>query len=411
MFECRKCNRRISAAPSRILAIAVALLVAGGVASAQGTGELEGQIVNGTNASRIPAGVEVDVISLSGGMSTLKTVVSDGAGRFRIVGLPLEPRLMLRATYQSVSYHQTVSFDSSGKAGAQLEVYETTASPEGVGMQDVRLAFQLHEDHLRGLESYSLHNRTIPPMTVMLPDGNLRISKAAGITELPRMSVVGPGSTLPLVESPLESSDGSSYYSLYPLRPGVTTFEVEQTLPYEHRAYTYRKTFYHDTPSFSIGVIPQDLAVSGEGLSRVQTDAERNFAVYAGGPVVAGTEVVWELSGGTAVAAASAAGAGGEPRITQMPNKVGMNALVIGPLLLMGFVAALWYSINLRPAASSGGQDPRTRALRERREQLIQYLAVLDNRFENRTLNLREHSRLSEQARSQLRRVSVLLRK
>jgi hypothetical protein len=317
---------------------------------------------------------------------------------------------MIRASYESVNYHGRVSFDSAGKAKVQIEVFEPTTSMQGIRLEGIRLAFQLTGDHLRTLESHTFRNETKPPRTYMNMDGNFRFSKTPGIPEPPKLSVTGPGSAMPLVQSPLESADGQSYYSLYALRPGVTSFEVEQNLHYESGKYTYRKKFYHDVDSLQIGVIPQDMELEGEGLTKVQTDSQRNFAVYSSGPVKAGTELVWTLSGGTPVAPARQTSAGGESRIEPMATSVGRNALVIGPLLLMGFVVVLWYAFN-RIQTNPGVEDSRFGQLKERREQLLNYLANLDGRHEAQSIDRREYLRLREAGKRQLRRVAMLLGK
>ena len=138
------------------------------------------------------------------------------------------------------------------------------------------------------------------------------ISKAPGILEPPNLRVTAPGSSMPVVQSALESADGKSYYSLYPLRPGTTTFEVQQLLPYASKRYTFVKRFYQDIAKLDVGVIPQDMAVSGTGLTKVQTDSQKNFSVYSSAPVKGGTDVVWEFSGGTPVPEAEPAAAEGE---------------------------------------------------------------------------------------------------
>ncbi len=244
----------------------------------------------------------------------------------------------------------------------------------------------------------------------MSSGGNFRFSKAPGILEPPKIDVSGPGAVMPLAQSPLESPDGQSYYSLYPLRPGVTTFEIQELLPYTSHSYTFRKKFYHDAGTFEVGVIPQDMVVSGERLTRIQVDPQKNFAVYSGGPAKAGTEVVWTFSGGTPVAETSPAESRGESQVKPAPTYVGQNALIIGPLMLLGFIGVLWYAFNRIPAVSQGS-DLRTRELRERREQLLNLLANLDGRYESQALDRREYLRQREQGKRQLRRISLLLKK
>jgi hypothetical protein len=397
---------------ARCVLPALALMVFHAVpeAFAQCSGVVAGRLINKTDPSIIGANVDLDVIGFAGGMGIIKSTTTDSAGRFRIDGLPTDQMLMIRANYKSANYHGRVNFDASGKANVEIEIYEPTTSTKDIQTEGVRMAFQLTGDRLQSLETISFNNQTKPPRTFMSTEGNFRFSKAPGILEPPKIEVTGPGSAMPLAQSPLEAPDGRSYYSLYPLRPGVTTFEVQESLPYTNRSYAYRKKFYQDVSSFQIGVIPQDLAVSGDGLTKIQADPQRNFAVYSGGPVKAGTEVAWTFSGGTPVVEPAAAESTGESKVKPAPTSVGQNALIIGPLLLMGFIVALWYAYN-HVQTLSQNSDLRTKELRGRREQLLNLLANLDNRHESQTLDRREYVRQREQGKRQLRRIALLLKK
>jgi hypothetical protein len=403
---------------ARRAAILAAVLACAGmlaipVCGQQGSGVIEGKLVNATDPAKVPAGVELDAVGLGGGMSVLKSSKSDAAGKFRFDGIPTDSPVMIRANYKTVNYHSMVNFGGSAKAQVDVEVFEPTTSPKSVKLEGLQMAFQLTGDQLRCLESYTFKNETRPPQTFMVADGNFRFSKAPGILEPPGLNVVAPGSSMPLTQSPMESPDGQSYYSLYPLRPGTTTFQVEQALPYKDKTYTFRKKFYNDVESFQFGVIPQDVKVEGQGLVRLQAGADKNFAVYSGGPVKMGTEVVWTFSGGTPVApgamSGETSGAGsGEAKVRPMGNAVSQNALVIGPLILLGFVVMLWYGYS-RIAGAEPAQDPRNKELQARREQLLNHLAALDKRFEAENLNRGEYTRQRDLGKRQLRRIAMLL--
>ena len=161
---------------------------------------------------------------------------------------------------------------------------------------------------------------------------------------------------MPVVQTALESPDGQSYYTLYPLRPGTTVFEVRQLLPYTDRSYQYIKKFYFDMGSLDIGVFPRDMVLSGQDLEKIQTGSQENFSVYVNPPIKAGTEVVWLFSGGTPVTETASSQPAGEFTVQAMPNFVGRNVFIIGPLLLMGFVLVLWYAFN-NPIQASGKHD------------------------------------------------------
>ena len=402
----------MTAVKTMFLCVAVVLSVP--LARSQGQGVVDGRIVNGTRPASAPTGVQVDVVQPMGGMSVLKSQTVPASGKFHFDGLPTDGPLLIRAEYKTVNYYSPVTFDAAGKAEMEIQVFEPTASAQGIRLESLRIAFQLSSDGLRSLESFSFNNQSKPPQSFTREEGSFRFSKAPGISQPPRLDVTGPGSNMPVTQSPLESADGQSYYSLYPLRPGVTTFEVAQVLPYENRSYTFRQKFYDDVGSLSVGVIPQDMNISGEGLTKVQSDSSRNFAVYSTGPIKAGTEVVWTFSGGTPVAEAPAdapADPAQSARVVPMPTLIGRNALIIGPLMLLGLIMVLWFAHNRIAAGTAAGQEARIQGLKERREQLLDYVAALDVRYERENLPRPEYLRLREQSKRHLRRIAMLLAK
>jgi hypothetical protein len=94
-----------------------------------------------------------------------------------------------------------------------------------------------------------------------------------------------------------------------------------------------------------------------------------------------------------------------------MPNLVGQNALIIGPLLLLGLVGVLWYASSRVMVQPAGAKEARAQELRERREQLLNYIAALDAQYEKQALDRRRYVRLREQGKRHLRRIVVLLEK
>ncbi len=377
----------------------------------QENGVAEGRLINLTDSSIVPRNVELEVIELGGGMDIIKSATTDAAGKFRIEGLPADQRLMLRANYKGANYHAQMTF-TAGKANVELGVYEPTTSMKEIQFEDIAMTFQLVGDQLRCLEVVTIDNKTRPPKTFMSPEGNFRISKAPGILEPPTLRVTAPGSTMPVTQSALESADGKSYYTLYPLRPGKTTFQVEQLLPYTNKRYTFVKRFYQDVAKVNIGVIPRDMSLSGTGLSKNEAASQPNFSVYSSAPIKSGTELVWEFSGGTPepAPASAPAAAEGEVQVTQVPNTVGRNALIIGPLLLLGLVLVLWYAYARSQKGSGSASDFRQGKIRERREQLLNAVADLDCRYEGRLIGEQEYLKQREESKRQLRRISLLLK-
>ncbi len=332
-----------------IFLILISMMVLPVSGYSQQKGVVEGRLANRTDSAIIARGVPLEIVGLSGGMSILQSATTDSSGKFRIEGLPVGEPLMIRTNYKGANYHAQLHFNDAGKASVELEVYEPTSSMAGIHVDGIQIAFEAIGSRLISVETISFNNKTNPPKTYVNSEGSLRVSKAAGIVEMPKIRVTAPGSSMPLVQSALESPDGQSYYSQYPLRPGITTFEVQQVLPYQNRSYTFTKKFFQDANSLSIGVVPKDMVLSGQGFTKIQSDSGKNFAVYMVPPVKAGSEVTWNFSGGTVAEEPppqQQPEAQGASNVTAMPDAVSRNALIIGPLLLAGFILVLWYAFN-----------------------------------------------------------------
>ncbi len=375
----------------------------------QQKGVVEGRVVNGTDPSIIARSIELDLVELGAGMNIVKTTTTDSAGRFRLEGLPESGRLMIRAIYRDVNYHSQFSMDASGRANVEIEVFEPTPSMEGIKIASAGIAFQIVGDQIQSLETITFNNSTKPPRTLMRPEGNYRFFKPAGIAEIPKIRVTAPGSRMPVIQAALESADGQSYYSLYPLKPGITTFEVQRLLPYADRKYLYAGKIYQDIASLNIGVNPADLTLAGQGLSKVSTDAAKNFAIYRSEFLKAGSEIAWTFSGGTA-APASTAETSEESSIKALPGIVGRKALVVGPLVLMGLVLVLWYALSRMQKGSSPAANSRVRELKIRRDQLLNEIADLDHRSEINALDRQAYLKQREENKRRLRRISLLLK-
>ena len=380
------------------------------IAFAQQRGVVQGRVVNGTDPSIVAGGVPLEVVALSGGMGIIRSAATDSRGEFRIDGLPVDQRLIVRAVYKDANYHTQVVFDDSGRADIEIKVFEATTSMKDIRVEEYQMVFLATENHLQSLDTVTFNNETAPSKTFMDPEGNFRFSKAPGILSFPQMRVAAPGSSMPVVQSALESPDGQSYYSLYPLRPGRTSIDVYQILPYENLNYAYIKKFYYPVPSIEIGVIPMDMELSGTGLTKIRTDPGENIAFYRSGPVDAGMEVEWIFSGGTPVSEQETAPAS-EAGIRSVPNAVGRNALVVGPLILMGFVLVLWYAFNRSRDTVSAATGSTKRQILKHREDLIARLADLDSRHESNLLDKREYLRQREEGKCLLRRITLLLKK
>lgn len=146
------------------LALAMVLALAAGV-RAQGTGSLEGQVLNGTNGGPdIGAGVPVTLRVFRGEseLEALETTTS-GDGSFRFDGLDMDAALRYwpEATYQEVSYPAAEAYQFDGDQASlnvTLMVYETTDDDGSITLDSVHLIAESFGEVLRISEIYVLGN-------------------------------------------------------------------------------------------------------------------------------------------------------------------------------------------------------------------------------------------------------------
>lgn len=147
------------------LALALLLLWALVTAvQAQGTGVIEGQVVNGTAGGAAPgAGLQVTTQVFLGGteMDTLQAV-TDGEGRFRFEGLDTDPELEYwpEVVYLDVPYsvEEPLTFDAEGATlSAAVTVYEATDDDSGIRLDSIHMiaesfgqVLRISEIHLFG---------------------------------------------------------------------------------------------------------------------------------------------------------------------------------------------------------------------------------------------------------------------
>jgi hypothetical protein len=148
----------------RLALVLLSLLALVAAVQAQGTGVIEGQVVNGTAGGSEPgAGLQVTMQVFLGGteVDTLQAV-TDGDGRFRFDGLDTDPELEYwpEVAYLEVPYsvEEPLSFDGEGETlSAAVTIYETTDDDSGIRVDSIHMiaesfgqVLRISEIHLFG---------------------------------------------------------------------------------------------------------------------------------------------------------------------------------------------------------------------------------------------------------------------
>lgn len=186
--------------------------------------QLTGFVANGT--TRKPAaGDDVIVLDLSRNMQEEGRTKTDAKGQFHITVANGNVPHLLRVRHQDVNYHETVQ---PGASSVQITVYDSQAKVAGVQVLDQSLVLETDGQMIRGIELFRVRNTSTPPVSqptfeFYTPDG-AEIRLGEGISG-------GPGG-MPTKTAPIPTKEKNRYAFQFPIRPGVTQFELVFTMPY-----------------------------------------------------------------------------------------------------------------------------------------------------------------------------------
>lgn len=183
---------------------------------------ITGNVTNGTTNK--PAGGDaVTLIKLTQGMEAVATAKTNGRGEFTLQGDDPKAPYLIRVRHSNVNYHQPVR---PGATDVRVTVYDSASSVQGIRLVEQSELFQARENEVQALALFRLSNNSSPQLTqprfeFYLPEGaNVRMGQA--ISE----------SGMPVQISPGAEAEKGKYAMEFPVRPGITQFEVVYTLPY-----------------------------------------------------------------------------------------------------------------------------------------------------------------------------------
>ena len=145
--------------------------------------------------------------------------------------------------------------------------------------------------------------------------------------------------------------------------------------------------------------------------------ASNDFAVYASGALKSGSELIFRLSGGTAVDRA----APGEEKIMAYPSRIQKLVWIILPSILAVCMFALFFALQ-----KDGAEKPATPAanrtsarkkqdgssdLTRKQDMLASRIAELDDAFEEKRLKHDDYQRQRVELKAELRRVAQAMEK
>ena len=235
---------------------------------AQGSGVIEGQVVNGSLQSAPVEGALVTLWALvkDEAESSLETT-ADGSGQFRFEGLQTEERAYrLEVEYKGVLYESDVVAFPPGEdfLSVPLSVYESTTSSADISVERAHfiVAFEPGIIYVREVQIFS-------------NGGNLTYVGPTG-----QEGEVTADFPLPQGASAVELADGfmgcctaetdTGFASTYPLVPGSTQFVLSYSLSHDSTTYDLVREIAHPTSSFDVLVADVGVEVIAPGLTQAE---------------------------------------------------------------------------------------------------------------------------------------------
>jgi hypothetical protein len=219
---------------------------------------ITGTVTNGTTKTPA-AGDAVTLIALDQRMQEIAKSKTDAQGHFSIDS-PDPGMHLIRIDHQGAAYFQPAPPNTPN---VNAQVFDVAAVVPGVNTVANVMRVETDAQGLHVTQSFFIKNDSNPPRTqfsnrsyefYLPPDAQIEGSAA-----------MAPGG-MPVQSSPVPLGDKGHYAFLFPLRPGVTQFQLSYRLPY-NGSLAFDERFANPTESFVV-MMPKSMSFKpGTGVS------------------------------------------------------------------------------------------------------------------------------------------------
>jgi hypothetical protein len=298
-----------------------AILLLTSLASAQ---TLTGTVKNSTT-NKPAAGDEVVLLKLAQGMEEAGHTKADAQGHFTFKLDDAQSPHLVRAIHQEVTYHRMAP---PGTTSVELEVYDVGKKIDGIAVvADIMRIQDATRGQMEIVREFFVQNNSKPPRTQM-SERNLEfyVPNGAQIIEESASATTENGN--PLKSAPVPEGEKNRYSFIFPLRPGLTRFEVAYQLPYSGSANLDPKSVY---PLEHFGVmIPKAMqftaAAPAAGFKSGPYPNEPNANLEVASNTTPGQNLAFKISGEGTLEESQAGGAQGQETAEGTPNPGGAQA-------------------------------------------------------------------------------------
>ena len=295
----RYCHR------SAALIFFVATLLAS-LASAQ---TLTGTVKNATTG-KPSAGDDVVLLKLGQGMEEAGRTKTDATGHFSFKLDDAQAPHLVRAIHQEVTYHRMAP---PGTTSVEIEVYDAAKKVDGISVVADIMRVQVEQGQLVVVREFGAQNSSKPPRTQM-NERNLEFYVPSGAQIIPDSATATTEGGNPLKSAPVPEGEKDRYSFIFPLRPGLTRFEVAYQMPYSGSANVDPKSLY--PLEHFVVMTPKSMqftaANNSAGFKLINYPQEPDAAVQVASNTTLGENLAFKVSGEGVLQETQAGGDGQE---------------------------------------------------------------------------------------------------
>jgi hypothetical protein len=229
------------------------------LAASASAATITGTVTNGTNHTPA-AGDTVVLIALTQRMQEIAHATTDPQGHYSI-DAPDPGMHLIRVDHEGAAYFQPAPPNTPT---VNVQVYDVAASVAGVGTAANVMRVETDAQGLRVTQSFFIKNDSNPPKTQFGSKQSYDFYLPSN-AQIEGSAAMAPGG-MPVQSSPVPLGEKGHYAFVFPLRPGVTQFQLAYHLPYTG-SLAFDQKFATTTESFVV-MMPKSMTFTpGTGVS------------------------------------------------------------------------------------------------------------------------------------------------
>ena len=282
--------------PLHVIERAAAILVAlVGLSTSFAAAQTLTGTVNNSTTGKAAAGDEVVIFKLGQGMEESGRTRTDAKGQFSFKLDDAQAPHLVRAIHQDVTYHRMAP---PGTTSVALEVYDVAKKVDGIEVVADIMRIQAAQGQIAITREFGVQNASKPPRTQM-NERNLEFYVPEGAHVIDDSATATTEGGNPLKSAPVPEGEKNRYSFIFPLRPGLTRFEVTYELSYSGSANLDPRSQY--PLEHFVVMIPKAMqftaAASSTGFKLINYPSEPDAAVQVASNTKPGQNLAFKISG------------------------------------------------------------------------------------------------------------------